>query len=87
MASTKKTVAVAIVTAWRFAVRLRGVPLEIFSQSSAPVSTVSAEEIAPTRSASHQPRAKPCSATPALLRIAAIAANVYAPIVTSVSGG
>jgi len=47
------------VSACRLAVRFNGVPLEIFSQSSRPVETVSVEEIAPTTSASHHACAKP----------------------------
>src|SRR3954453_8660184 len=87
MASTNPTLATAFVGAWVVAVRHRGVPVEICSQSRKPVATVKREEQAPTISASHQPCANACSATPNLLRIAAIVANVYAPIVTSVSGG
>src|SRR5690348_16049567 len=77
----------AIVNACRVAVLFNGVPLEIFNQSRSPVATVSDDEMAPTRSASHHPCANPCRATPALLKIAAMVAKVYAPIVASVSGG
>src|SRR3954453_6122645 len=87
IASRKNTLATAFVSACNVAVRLSGVPDEIVSQSRNPVRTVASEVIAPTTSASHQACANPCSATPSLLRTAAIAAKVYAPIVASVSGG
>src|SRR5919109_4348695 len=81
------TLATAIVSAWIVAVRQSGEPDEICSQSRKPVPTVSNDAAAPTMSASHHACAKAWSATPALLRIAATVANVYAPIVASVSGG
>src|SRR5690242_16700719 len=87
IASTKKTVAVAFESAWMLAVRFNGVPLEITSQSRKPVSTVTSEKQAATIRASHHAWAKPWSATPTLLRIAATVAKVYEPIVASVSGG
>src|SRR5204863_5411354 len=81
------TLATAFVSAWIVAVRQSGVPDEIFSQSRKPVETVKREVQAPTISASHHACANACSATPNVLRIAATVANVYAPIVASVSGG
>ena len=66
---------------------MSGVPGLITSQSAKPAAIVASEVTMPTTSASHQPCANPCSAMPSLERTAAIVANVYAPIVASVSGG
>jgi hypothetical protein len=76
IASTKKTLATAFVSAWIVAVRHSGVPDEIFSQSRKPVRTVNSEEHAPMMRASHHAWANACAATPALLRIEAIVPNV-----------
>src|SRR2546426_667661 len=83
----KKTVAVSIESMCQVAVHQSGEPHSIVSQSSKPVRAVKAVAIRPTTSASHQPCAAETFATPTTLATAITVAAVYAPIVTSVSGG
>ena len=67
--------------------RHSGVPRGISSHSANPVIAVGAVRISPAIRASHHAVAVLCSLTPSLERTAIAAANVYAPIVASVSGG
>jgi hypothetical protein len=69
------------------AVRQRGVHQVIVSQSAKPVRAVGALTISPTISASHHPFVRFGSSTPNAAKTPRAADAVYAPIVTSVSGG
>src|SRR2546421_12012855 len=87
IASTKKTLAVALTRPCQVTVRQSGDPHSIVSHSAKPVSTVALELIAPMTSATHQAIAPLCCVMPTTCMNEAISAKVYEPIVTSVSGG
>ena len=83
----KTPVAASIAERWAVAVFQSSLPHSISIQSMKPVVAVSAVEQRPTTSAIHQAYAAFRSTRFVTSRIAAIVANVYVPIVTSVRGG
>jgi len=62
-------------------------PHSIDSQSASPVSAVGTVKMSPAMSAIHQPYAPAFCVMPRTSASAATVANVYVPIVASVSGG
>ena len=86
-ARAKKTVAVTMASRWVEAVFQSSEPHSIVSQSRNPVSAVGTVRISPKINAIHQPYAPAFCVMPVTSAKPATVANVYVPIVASVSGG